>query len=247
MGRAELNELSGRYSEVPDLIQATPPDGWRRQSKSNRQGSSGLVDAWPDGWSVKGDAAKGGTVFCGEPVDGNRDHLRITGWDALEPGEAANPGAYLSRQEEILHGQIRAFYETLLKFGVAEANRARSGRWAATPSASARWTSATGCRSCPCGWPGRARPRRGPTPGSSRGEIIEPLYPVTFEAFKDYVLGEVTLSTIDIDVVRLITAFGVTADEALEHVENKTERNECRGKLLRLGLLREEGLIDAET
>lgn len=34
-----VNELSGRYSEVPDIVQETPPDGWRTQSKTNRQGS----------------------------------------------------------------------------------------------------------------------------------------------------------------------------------------------------------------
>lgn len=40
---ANVNEYSTRYSEAIDSAQTTPPDGWRLQSKSNKQGSSGFV------------------------------------------------------------------------------------------------------------------------------------------------------------------------------------------------------------
>jgi thymidylate synthase (FAD) len=40
-----VNELSGRYSVLPELVQVTPPDGWRRQSTTNRQGSGAAFPA----------------------------------------------------------------------------------------------------------------------------------------------------------------------------------------------------------
>ncbi|MGE5361411.1 MAG: FAD-dependent thymidylate synthase [Bacteroidales bacterium] len=40
---ASVNEYSTRYSEAIDAAQRTPPDKWRLQSASNRQGSGGFV------------------------------------------------------------------------------------------------------------------------------------------------------------------------------------------------------------
>lgn len=45
---ASVNEYSTRYSEAIDSAQMTPPDQWRLQSTSNKQGSSGFVEKWPD-------------------------------------------------------------------------------------------------------------------------------------------------------------------------------------------------------
>ncbi|MBX7165842.1 MAG: FAD-dependent thymidylate synthase [Pirellulales bacterium] len=42
---ANVNEYSTRYSLAIDAAQATPPDAWRRQSESNRQGSAGALEA----------------------------------------------------------------------------------------------------------------------------------------------------------------------------------------------------------
>lgn len=42
---ANVNEYSTRYSIAIDVAQHTAPDAWRRQAKSNRQGSEGLLDA----------------------------------------------------------------------------------------------------------------------------------------------------------------------------------------------------------
>jgi thymidylate synthase (FAD) len=41
---ANVNEYSTRYSVAIDAAQTTPPDGWRRQAKGNRQGSEGFLD-----------------------------------------------------------------------------------------------------------------------------------------------------------------------------------------------------------
>ncbi|RMG64245.1 MAG: FAD-dependent thymidylate synthase [Calditrichaeota bacterium] len=42
---ANINEYSTRYSIAIDAAQATAPDQWRLQARSNRQGSAGLLDA----------------------------------------------------------------------------------------------------------------------------------------------------------------------------------------------------------
>ena len=41
---ANVNEYSTRYSIAIDAAQATPPNEWRTQAESNRQGSDGLLD-----------------------------------------------------------------------------------------------------------------------------------------------------------------------------------------------------------
>lgn len=41
---ASVNEYSTRYSEAIDATATTPPNAWRRQSTSNKQGSTGLLD-----------------------------------------------------------------------------------------------------------------------------------------------------------------------------------------------------------
>ncbi|MEN6407381.1 MAG: FAD-dependent thymidylate synthase [Thermoguttaceae bacterium] len=41
---ASINETSTRYSVAIDAAQTTPPDGWRHQAASNRQGSEGFLD-----------------------------------------------------------------------------------------------------------------------------------------------------------------------------------------------------------
>jgi len=41
---ASVNEYSTRYSVAIDAAQTTTPDGWRVQSKGNRQGSDGVLD-----------------------------------------------------------------------------------------------------------------------------------------------------------------------------------------------------------
>ena len=46
---ASINEYSTRYSIAIDAGQKTPPEAWRRQSATNRQGSEGFLDAGTGG------------------------------------------------------------------------------------------------------------------------------------------------------------------------------------------------------
>ncbi len=54
---ANVNEYSTRYSVAIDAAQTTPATEWRRQSKGNRQGSDGCLDAEAGGQLSKEEAA----------------------------------------------------------------------------------------------------------------------------------------------------------------------------------------------
>ena len=82
------NEYSGRYSEMIDSMEQTKE--WRTQSTSNKQGSSGLVENWPNNESVN--------TF----------------------GIAKTPQEYLSFVEEQYQKNSTTVYQERLKFGVAK-------------------------------------------------------------------------------------------------------------------------------
>ena len=99
-----VNEYSTRYSEAIDSCQTT--EEWRMQGTGNKQGSSGLVVAWADGYEV---TCRNGTyhVMCPNgTVVGSWDH---------EPSAAE----YLTYIESTSQEALRDTYEERLKFGVA--------------------------------------------------------------------------------------------------------------------------------
>jgi thymidylate synthase (FAD) len=86
--------------------------------------------------------------------------------------------------------------------------------------------------------------------GAIGGEIVRPLFPLVWEAFVDYRLETVSLNRPDQEVLaRLAAAGGIPAGEeaflaaALPtwgDAKRCRERDECRAKLLRLGILRRD-------
>lgn len=100
-----LNEVSTRYSIVTEDIAETSADGWRLQSKDNKQGSSGLVVEWPEGYEAYIHSEDGRAGSPDYPV----------------PGQEASgtPGLYLSLKEKDFHRTARKLYEERLQFGVA--------------------------------------------------------------------------------------------------------------------------------
>ena len=79
-------------------------------------------------------------------------------------------------------------------------------------------------------------------------EIVRPLFPIVWEAFLDYQVGATHLTRLDREVIgRLAAAGRLPADEAdflqaqdpeWAALSRCRERDECRDKLVRLGLLR---------
>lgn len=90
-----FSEYSGRYSEMIDSCEVT--DKWRVQSTINKQGSGTDDIKWPENFNIPSD-------YYNE----NKELVSYT------------PDLYLSNQEKQLQKQCRAYYEERLAFGVAK-------------------------------------------------------------------------------------------------------------------------------
>ena len=79
-------------------------------------------------------------------------------------------------------------------------------------------------------------------------QIIQPLFPVVWEAFLDYRMQSMHLTRLDIEVIQRLSAAGAASpfseddfmaaqDPAWASLKRSRERDECRSKLQRLGLM----------
>lgn len=79
-------------------------------------------------------------------------------------------------------------------------------------------------------------------------QLVRPLFPLVWEAFQDYRMQALTLTRLEIGVVARLAASGRTLpysiddflasqDDAWKPLQRSRERDECREKLIRLGLL----------
>ena len=86
-------------------------------------------------------------------------------------------------------------------------------------------------------------------------QIVKPLFPIVWEAFEDYRIGAMSLSRLDLGVIRRLLAavqhdgsgpafsedqFLAAQDETWKGLKRCRERNECREKLQQMGILAEE-------
>ena len=214
---ANVNEYSTRYSIAIDGAQATPPDQWRRQAQSNRQGSEGPLD---------------------EEI-----------------------GAELSASEEQFLRQARTLYEQRLESGVAR-EQARKDLPLSTYT-EAYWKidlhnllHFLALRMDPhAQWEIRQY-------ATVIGEqIVRPLFPLVWEAFVDFRLQALHITRLEQEVMaRLIKRLAQSANTALSekdflacqheswsNLKRSRERDECRAKLVKLGILADDGDDEAET
>jgi thymidylate synthase (FAD) len=209
---ASVNEYSTRYSEAIDSAQRTTPDSWRSQSTANKQGSGGFVTEWPDS------IGQSPTNILGRPD-----------WES--------PGHYLSDMESSFQYRARQVYEERLKFGVAR-EQARKDLPLSTYTES-YWK---------CDLKNLLHFLRLRMDSHAQKEIrdyaniighqiVAKLFPITWEAFVDYQIEAMTLTRLDIEAIKRLDSFN--HNEALDHITNKRERQECREKLVRLGILPE--------
>ena len=207
---ANVNEYSTRYSIAIDSAQTTPPDQWRTQAQSNRQGS-------------------------GDPL----------------PEEA---GRRLTEDEHWLHTEARRIYQERLEAGVAR-EQARKDLPLATYT-EAYWKvdlhnllHFLSLRMDP-----HAQQEIRDYATAIGREIVRPLFPIVWEAFEDYRMGAMFLSRLDREVIERLTAaardrgaappwsvddFLAAQDESWRELKRSRERDECLGKLRRLGLVAE--------
>lgn len=207
---ANVNEYSTRYSIAIDAAQRTPPDAWRSQAASNRQGSGEPLSA-----------AVGQQLTAAELQF--QEAARRLYDERIEQGVAREQ----ARKDLPLSTYTEAYWKidlhNLLHF------------LALRMDSHAQWE----IRSY----------------ATTIGEqIVRPLFPLVWEAFVDYRLEGLFLTRLDRQIVqklieRLAQAgrgratpedFLAVQDLSWVGIANCRERDECRSKLARMGLLAAE-------
>jgi thymidylate synthase (FAD) len=205
---ANVNEYSTRYSLAIDAMQTTPEDQWRGQATSNRQGSEGFVDA--------------------------------------------SYGAQLSAAEREFQERARQLYNERIEQGIAR-EQARKDLPLSTYT-EAYWKvdlhNLLHFLALRMDSHAQLEIRQYATTIGER--IVQPLFPLVWEAFVDYRMQGMFLSRLDRDLIaRLMTRvagsgqaqatlddFMAVQDETWVGMQRCRERDECRDKLVRLGILK---------
>lgn len=205
---ANVNEYSTRYSEAIDSAQATPPTAWRSQATLNRQGSE-------------------------EPL----------------PAEI---GTRLTDEESQLLDQSRRVYEARLESGVAREQARKDLPLSTYTEAYWKIDLHNLLHFLALRMDSHAQEEIRLYATAIGQQIVKPLFPVVWEAFEDYRLGGASFSRLEIGVIKRLTAHGAAAKTAPPYneadflaVQDVTwkdltrcrERDECRDKLIGLGLL----------
>lgn len=99
------NEMSGRYSVLPNACMETTPTEWRLQSTTNKQGSEGNLNEWPEGWEFK---QLGQAGWCVDSPTG-----------LIPVSKDETPNEFLTRKEKVIQRDVRKNYEQRLNLGVA--------------------------------------------------------------------------------------------------------------------------------
>lgn len=208
---ANVNEYSTRYSLAIDATQATPPDEWRTQAESNRQGS-------------------------GDPL----------------PTEL---GEQLSASEREFQENARKLYQDRIDAGVAREQARKDLPLCTYTEAYWKIDLHNLLNFLSLRMDSHAQQEIRDYATSIGENIVKPLFPVVWEAFQDYRMGAMFLTRLDLGVISRLTARGAETgaappysteaflavqDESWRELKRSRERDECRGKLVRLGLLADD-------
>ena len=204
---ANVNEYSTRYSVAIDSAQATPPDAWRNQAASNRQGSAGLI-----------------APELGQSLTEDEHHLQVLARQVYQKRLEAGVAREQARKDLPLATYTEAYWKVdlhnLLQFLALrmDSHAQKEIRDYAT----------------------------------AIGEkIVQPLFPVVWEAFLDYRVNGLSLSGLETGVITRLQArprpagaicwneedFLAAQDPAWVSLTRSRERDECREKLIQLGML----------
>jgi thymidylate synthase (FAD) len=192
---ASVNEYSTRYMEALDFFQVTDPSEWRLQSTDNKQGSSGFLTQWPEGWEL---------VRGGEGEDLYDEYYRVN--NELDMSfeldfKDQSPGQILSRLEKNTNSYSENTYKTRLALGIAK-EQARKDLPLSTYTR-AYWQ----CNLRNIFHFLRLRMDSHAqleirSFANSMFEIIKQLCPVACEAFEDYVLHAKKFSRMEMEVLK---------------------------------------------
>jgi thymidylate synthase (FAD) len=202
---ANVNEYSTRYSEAIDSQQRTNPAQWRLQAATNRQGSTaGDVD-WPDIETM---------------MAHHHDH--------------PTAGTYLSDQEQEFQIRAQQVYEERLRFGVAKEQARKDLPLSTYTEAVWKCDIRNVLHFLGLRMDSHAQHEIRQYANVIGREIVAKLFPLCWEAFEDYTLGAMTLSRLEIDIIRALHAGVSFAD--LSILKNQREWDEFKAKAVRLGI-----------
>lgn len=204
---ANVNEYSTRYSLAIDATQTTEPDQWRTQAASNRQGS-------------------------GEPL-------------STEIGEK------LTASEREFQSRARALYEERINLGVAREQARKDLPLSTYTEAYWKVDLHNLLHFLALRMDSHAQYEIRMFATAIGENIVRPLFPLVWEAFVDYRMEAMYLTRLDREViVRLMQRLAGSGracanDEDFMAVQDSTwvglercrERDECRAKLISLGIL----------
>lgn len=207
---ANINEYSTRYSLAIDAAQTTLPGEWRTQAESNRQGSGDML---PDdqGESLTAEEAK------------LQDEMRSVYQQRIESGVA--------REQARKDLPLATYTEAYWKIDLHNLLHFLALRMDSHAQLEIRdYATAIG------------------------EQIVAKLFPVAWEAFQDYRMQSMFLTRLDTEVIQRLNAnaagdgtappfseeaFLAAQDPSWASLKRSRERDECRSKLQRLGLVAE--------
>lgn len=207
---ANINEYSTRYSLAIDAAQTTLPGEWRTQAESNRQGSGDML---PDdqGESLTAEEAK------------LQDEMRTVYQQRIESGVA--------REQARKDLPLATYTEAYWKIDLHNLLHFLALRMDSHAQLEIRdYATAMG------------------------EQIVAKLFPVAWEAFQDYRMQSMFLTRLDTEVIQRLNAnaandgtappftedaFLAAQDPTWASLKRSRERDECRSKLQRLGMVAE--------
>ena len=208
---ANVNEYSTRYSIAIDSTQTTPPNEWRTQATGNRQGSD-------------------------EPL-------------------AEDIGQTMSETERALQNEARRVYQERLDAGVAREQARKDLPLSTYTEAYWKIDLHNLLHFLHLRMDAHAQQEIRDYARTIGEQIVKPLYPIVWEAFHDYRLNGMFLNRLDLGVVSRLTGnaresgsappfsedeFMAAQDETWTSLKRCRERDECRDKLRRMGILGDE-------
>lgn len=206
---ANVNEYSTRYSVAIDSVQTTAPSEWRAQAQTNRQGSAG---------------------FLPEDI-----------------------GIALTNAEREFQESARSLYQVRLDSGVAREQARKDLSLCTYTEAYWKVDLHNLLNFLALRMDSHAQFEIREYATTIGEKIVQPLFPVVWEAFQDYRMRAMHLTRLDVEVMQRLTSLAATQsiappfpddlflaaqEPAWADLTRSRERDECREKLARLGLLR---------
>lgn len=230
---ASVNEYSTRYSQAIDEKQRVPQGQWRAQSESNKQGSSGFVEDWPENVKIvpydgeEDDTFHAVRRFHSEDPD-DYDELWVSSAEKL-PFDLS-PGDYLSVREESAHRFAQKLYQERLDFGVAR-EVARKDLFLSTYTR-AVWKidlhNLLHFLSLRMDMHAQHEIRQYAT--TIGQQIVAKLWPITYQAFLDYRLNAMQLTAIEVSVLTGIMSDNPDLPMSVEQFNSRYQPGSWRHK-----------------